>query len=470
MFGGRFTVRAAQAVLATDGDAATFEVLRILGTLVDQNLLRTADDGLESRFEFFPFVRAHADELLRSNDDSADAYLRLADHCTAIAGLLVRPEPATHTRENRDSLEVEAPNFDAVLAWARSTRRIELGLRLAFALWFYWWLRGSYHEGLAWMRSFLDDAAELGNVPEDLLGQSYAEATGLAEVAGLLDEADAFSERALAIQRRVGNRRTIAAIMSGSGVRAALRGRLEEATRLHEEAVAIRRSDDHIIGLAQALLDRGAHAANCGDATSAVAALDESLHWYRQRDSRLGIALVFSVRGELALAGHALEQAESFSRTSLDLAREVGHTGTAGTAAATLGRVAFARGAYAEAEAFLREAFDAYEAADDLGSAPHLLEAFGRLALIHDDPLRAARLLGVAADQRRRLGFVVWPIHREEHERILHDVRAALPRTSFETAFADGARDNVRDLLADLFVRPPRPSGRPLRKRPDEQR
>ncbi len=452
VFGGRFTVPAAQAVLAVEGDAATLETLRLLGPLVDQNLLRTVDADDDSRFEFFPFVRTYAMELLEQANEVFDAHVRLAKHCMAIAGLLVRPDPATHTRENRDRLEVEAPNFDSVLAWAVSAGRIELGLRLAFQLWFYWWLRGSYLEGLAWMRSLLGNDGGLAGIPEDLLGQAYAEATGLAEVAGLLEEADRFSERALMIAQHVGNRTTIAAILSGTGVRAGLRGRFEDATRFHTQAVEMRRSDGHVIGLAQALLDLGTHMAYCGDPAAAVEHLEESLHWYRQRNSRLGIALVLGVRGELAFGCDDLDQAESFSRTSLEIAREVGHSGTAGTAAATLGRIAFRRGAHATAEMFLRDAFDALEAADDLGSTPDVLEAFCGLALAHGDPVRAAQLLGLANDQRHRLGFVMRPLHRAEHERIVRNVRAVLSSEAFEAALATGATSDVDVLLADLFV------------------
>ena len=343
VFRGGITVNAAQTVIGTSAaPAETLATLRLVGALVDMSLLRATDDETEPRFEYFPFLREHAEHLLLASDDADDAHLRLVEHCSSVAGLLVRPDPTTHTIENRDALVAEGANFDAAFAWTLATGRIELGLQLAIGLWFYWWLRGAYLEGLGWLRSLLADAEVVAGLPVDLAAEAYTAATGLAEVAGLLDEADAFGANALAFARRAGRLGRVSALISGAAVRAGLRGQNERATRLHAESTAIRRQDGRPIGLAQALLDQGTHAGHCGDIAGAIRHLEESLRWYREKDSRLGVALVFATRAEIALATHAFEPAESFARESLAIAREVGHEGTVAFTTAILGACAVA--------------------------------------------------------------------------------------------------------------------------------
>jgi len=447
---GGITLKAAQTVLgAPEAPAEALATLRILGALVDMSLLRATDDEVEPRFEYYPFLREHAEQLLVSSDDDAqDAYDRLVDYCSGVAKLLVRPEPATHTVENRNAVAAEGANFDAAFAWTLATGRIERGLRLAIELWFYWWLRGAYLEGLGWLRPLLADGHAVAGLPVDLAAEACTAATGLAEVAGLLDEADAFGAKALAFARQDGRLGRISALTSGAAVRAGLRGQNELARQLHAESTAIRRQAGHPIGLAQALLDRGTHAGRCGDIAGGILHLEESLRWYRERDSRLGIALVFAARAEIALATSELEQAESYSRTSLAIAHEVGHEGTVAFATAMLGAAALERGALADTERLLRSALTGFEATGDFVNTPTALDTFAELARASGDDGRAAQFLGAAAEHRDRLGLAIAPVQRGKRDRFLDRLRGGMTAPAFEAAFAAGRQSSVDGLLA----------------------
>jgi predicted ATPase/DNA-binding XRE family transcriptional regulator len=448
---GGITVKAAQTVLGAPGaPAEALATLRVLGALVDMSLLRATDDEVEPRFEYYPFLREHAEQLLTSSDDddAHHTYDRLFDYCSGVAKLLVRPEPSTHTLENRNAVAAEGANFDTAFAWTLATGCIERGLRLAIELWFYWWLRGAYLEGLGWLRPLLADAEAVARLPVDLAAEAHTAATGLAEVAGLLDEADAFGAKALAFARQDGRLGRISALTSGAAVRAGLRGQNELATQLHAESTAIRRQAGHPIGLAQALLDQGTHAGRCGDIAGGILHLEESLRWYRERDSRLGIALVFAARAEIALATSEFEQAESYSQTSLAIAHEVGHEGTVAFATAMLGAAALARGALAAAERLLRSAFAGFEASGDFVNTPTALDTFAELAHASGDDERAAQFLGAAAQHRDRLGLAIAPVQRGTRDRFLDRLRGGMTAPKFEAAFATGRQSAVDGLLA----------------------
>ncbi len=148
------------------------------------------------------------------------------------------------------------PNFDAVFTWARATGRGELAARLAIALWPYWWLRGMYADGLERLTPLLD-AVEAGTltIEDELLATLYAEATGLTQCCGLLDASESFSDRALAIKRRLGDEAAVASILGGSGMRASCRGDYDRARTLFAEGLAIRRRRGDRRAIAHSLCD-----------------------------------------------------------------------------------------------------------------------------------------------------------------------------------------------------------------------
>ena len=59
-----------------------------------------------------------------------------------------------------ERLESEDPNLRVALAWCEARQdAVETGLRLAGALSWYWYLRGSQHEGRIWLEAILARSA-----------------------------------------------------------------------------------------------------------------------------------------------------------------------------------------------------------------------------------------------------------------------------------------------------------------------
>jgi predicted ATPase len=52
-------------------------------------------------------------------------------------------------------------NLRAALEWSRDTTEPELMLRIVGAIWRYWWVRGDFSEGRAWLAIALERGRDL---------------------------------------------------------------------------------------------------------------------------------------------------------------------------------------------------------------------------------------------------------------------------------------------------------------------
>jgi non-specific serine/threonine protein kinase len=178
----------------------------------------------------------------------------------------------------------------------------------------------------------------------------------------------------------------------------------------------------------------------------------------------------------------------SFSRKSIELAREVGDTASLGVSTANLGELAFQRGEYSNAEGLFRTAHGLFtdlqhagglayvfhhlalvklaqseyeEALEYLGDAlrsghargdveimAYCLGAAASVALGQQDAERAALLLGAAESMRRRIGIALSPKDQRENEAARAASRDTLGSRAFEEAWANGAEMTSDEAVA----------------------
>ncbi len=169
VFVGGCTVEAAEAVCA-GGDAPEADILDGLTTLLDNSLARreepqipdTSDgaDAAEPRLALLETIRAYGLELLEASGEAATMRRAHAAYYLALAELaapeLVGPRQTAWLRR----LLAEHDNLRAALRWTIETRDGEKGLRLAAALWRFWFTHGFLTEGRAWLEEALATAGE----------------------------------------------------------------------------------------------------------------------------------------------------------------------------------------------------------------------------------------------------------------------------------------------------------------------
>ena len=141
---------------------AGIDALEGVASLVDKSLIKQLEDAEgEPRFLLLETIRAFALEQLAASGE-ADAVR--AAHGALMLDIAVRGAPELHgphlvTWLNR--LDAELDNFRQTLGWAAEepAQRGPLGLQLAAALGWFWFVRGYWNEG----RGHLD--AALGRAP-----------------------------------------------------------------------------------------------------------------------------------------------------------------------------------------------------------------------------------------------------------------------------------------------------------------
>ena len=149
------------------------------------------------------------------------------------------------------------------------------GLRLATALWRFWYTRGYASEGRAWLEAALQPRRGRGSCAARRGAQGRRQpgvpAARLCARPLLLDESLAL------YARRWRTRRRSADVLANLGLVARSQGDYARARALLEECLALRRGLGDTRGIASSLTNLGLVAQNQGDLPRAAALLDESL-------------------------------------------------------------------------------------------------------------------------------------------------------------------------------------------------
>jgi predicted ATPase/class 3 adenylate cyclase len=287
------TLEAAEAVAGAELD--------LLASLVDKSLVRHTG----GRYWLLETIREYALEKLEAGEEAG----RVRDlHARWFLELAERAEPELTGADQPDWLDRvsgEHENLRAALDRFLDTGDSESALRLAAALVVFWFIRGHYGEGRAWLdRSLADvDPDDSPAAAKALWGSGF-----LGVLTGEAGPGSHALERGLAVARRVGDLSSAARCLAVLGLLAFFRDDLPTARQLFEESIDAARQADDVWCLADSLGTLGSIVALQGDlGATAEAAGQEGLAVARQagdaqgvRMSLFALALAALRRGDVA--------------------------------------------------------------------------------------------------------------------------------------------------------------------------
>jgi predicted ATPase len=417
VFVGGCTLEAAEAVCGDSGidttgnplsDALGGEVIDLVESLVNKSLLKQEEsEEVDLRFTMLETIREYASERMLASGE-ADKLRR--SHAACFLEIAEQALPRLRGPQQTEwmrRLEHEHDNFRAALEWCRlagadlrvtgdsSFEPSVVGVRMATALWPFWWRRGYLTEGRGRVMSAL---AQTGEELTALRSNALYAAGYMACLQRDFEEGRKLLDESLMIRRALGDRKLVATSLTG----------LAQASRLQEDYSDARRLQEESLQIAQELKDP----------LSTATALNN-------------LGLDYTGLGDYESARNCLEQ-------SLDISRRSGDHWGAATALSNLSLVARRRGDPVLAASL---AADSLGMRRDLGDKYGTAFSFAGLAAAASstgESERAAALLGATRSLLDSLGAFLEPLYAREYEQCFSATRAALGETAFGNAFDMG--------------------------------
>ena len=388
VFGGGFTLESSVAVCDASLDG--------IATLIDESLVER--DG--QRMRMLETIREYALEQLAQDEQSEYVRRRHAEHFLK----LVDSEPASDQASWLARIDAERDNLRGALEWAVELREASLALRVAAALWEYWWVRGYLSEGRAW----LEQALAVGRTaPPELRARALHAAGSLATRQGDYEWAAALFEQSLALSEELGDLSGTARSLLSLGTVAAERGDQERAMSLSEQAAELYQESGDRRGHALAISNLGGIALERGEYAKASDLSEQAYALFEGLEDSEGMALALVNQGFAALSEHQPERSIELLRDALRRLAEL-------------------------------------EFKDVIG---YCFEGLAAVLVLTGRAEEAAKLLGAAEALRESLGVELAPAEQATHKETVDAVRARLGEERFSDAWRQG-----RELSLDAAI------------------
>ncbi|HEX2123259.1 MAG TPA: tetratricopeptide repeat protein, partial [Thermoanaerobaculia bacterium] len=371
---------------------STENVLDGLGSLLDKAFLRRDAGSREDdpRFVMLETIREYGRECLADNGRIGDVRLAHARLMTSIA---------EENELDMERLAVDDDNFRTALEHAISIGDAELALRLGAALWWSWYVRGSYSEGRRWLDAVL---AVPGGEAVTFRAKALTGAGALAFLQCDYDQATELLDRSIELARAFGDPMSLARSLQFRGSIARERGEYEHAIDLHllSRTIWVELEDRANVG--RSLNYVGFASWLSGDYARTIELCEGTLQLFRDRRDTEGVAWSLLNLAAAALYSGRLAKAEERLDECLSWSRAGGFREGIAWSLNLLGYVLRQRGDEELAAAVLKDSLRLHWELGDRWRSASVLEALGGVR-------RDARLLGAAAALRERLGAPVPP-------------------------------------------------------------
>ena len=435
VFSGGRTLEAIETVCDATGDLPV-DTFDGVCSLVDKSLLRQEEGaGGEPRFVMLETTHEFAREKLEASGKSEEINRLHVDYFTSLAEKAEPELKGPRQLEWLDRLEAEHDNFRVALSWSLESGETDLALRLAGALWWFWFVRGHITEGRRWLEASSADGAG----PAAYVAKALNGAGRFAVEQGEVQKATATLEEAVRLLRGTVDEEGLADALNNLGAAAVYGNDLDRAEMLLEESLALFRESGNQWGIAEVLNNFGVVAVVRNEMARCKGLYEESLAVRRQAGDQRGIVMSLHNLAESALGRGDLQSARMMNEESLALGRELSDQQQIALALQGLGTVEVLLGDPDRAAVLLEEStLLLRDLGDQLGIYECLMVQAAASGVRGDDRL-AARLFGAADGLREsknlftELGAI--PLRFDRFRSVTN---SRLGEVAWEAAYAEG--------------------------------
>ncbi|HEU5103705.1 MAG TPA: helix-turn-helix domain-containing protein [Roseiflexaceae bacterium] len=450
VFVGGWTLEAAAAVCDLDGDLG-IDILDGMQALVDRSLVRQ-EEGLadQPRFRRLETIREYALELLAASGEEPSLRRRHAEYYLAMAEAaspeLVGPQP----QRVLACLTVEYANMRSVLRWSLGVGgQLDLGLRLAMALAWFWNMRSQFREGSEWLEHALGLSQHV-TIAQALRAKALRATGVLVYLSADYDRAIPLLEESITIARSTGDQAGMMEALLFLDTIVRERGDYARSEVLAAEALTLAQTYGDTWWSAVALLHLGDIALDQGDLAHATEHFEAGLALSRESQYPLWQGWALTNLGRIAALQRAYPRAQVLLTESCALFEELNALAAVGQAVLELGRVAWVQGDAAVAvQQFAKSLALLHEFRQ--GDTRHIafdLVGLASVAAAQRQLERAACLFGAAEALREAGNSVIPPIYRPAYERDVAAVRIQLDDATFTAAWAKGRAMRLEQAVA----------------------
>lgn len=314
------------------------EVLDILTSLIDKNLLACREEHGKARYYLLETVRQYGEERLVSRGESDTVRRRHRDYFLMLAEQAEPELSGAKPSEWLQRLESEHENLRAGLEWSFSQGETRESLRFVGALAVFWRKRGYLSEGRKWCAKVLDrtDAQE---VTRERAIALYASGD-LARYQSDYVVARPCYEESLAFWRTMGDRDRILHLLNRLGDVATVQRDFVKARTYLEESLAICQEIGDRRGQAVVLRYLGALFSYEGDTNGTIACFQESLAICQESRDWRGTVHALHGLADAAIHQGDYTAAGSYFAQVLSLYQEFGSQGNIALALRNMGGIA----------------------------------------------------------------------------------------------------------------------------------
>lgn len=442
VFLGGATLEAIEAICApAETVTSRMRVLDALGALVDHCLVQRRDDGDSVSFTMLHVVREFAHEQLAASEHVDD--VRRA-HAEWYLGYAAEAQRGMHDDPARepvwlDHLHLERDNLRAALLWAVEREQATIAVHLAAALGRYWWLRGSYREGLGWFERVLA-------LPEVARVLAMAREPSSAATALSLDDVSPHDRH----DREVFFHAVAIALNDGLRLANELGVLVEHEAWVHATLLLSRQigsGEDEVRALlmlaflAQEQQRPRAEAVRHVEAAQLCAQTLGQPGW---------IGACLCNLAMLVWASGDLPSAEAYLREALDWQRRAGHPHGIARQLTNLAQLAMEQGDFHRATVLAHDGIDVLRSTRDPSMVAELLVVLATAMAEPRDALVGARLLGAATSASQAVGESLSGEDAGRMASAAQYLRAALGPARWAAAFEQGTRMSLEEALALL--------------------
>lgn len=375
--------------------------------LTDPN--NQTDNQAYQNFSMLETICEYATERLAQRGELAEIQRKHAVYYTELAETAEPELRGPQQVEWIKRLEAEHNNMRAALRWLLNQHELtdlEMALRLAASLRWFWQMHNYLSEGRAWLETAFNK--------------------DVAQVSGAV-QAKAFTS---------------------AGVLALRQADYAQAKNLLTQSLILLRQLDDKTGLMSTLGNLGNAEMTQNNYEQAKPYYEECLVLQREFGSKHGIALVLGNLGVVGLYEGNYADAEPFFEEALALQRELENKQEIAGMLLNLGCVMLYRGEYERGVQFFRESLEVFRELGHQFGIIQVLEGLAGIAGAQWQSSRAAQLFGAAEALRARIGAPLSPSDQLFYQPITEMTRVLLGSEDYEKFWAAGRAMSQEQAIA----------------------